>query len=69
MSAPIFFYIIQIREYLKKLETEYVDVTENPDDKEWVKKYRNETAWNVGRGDIEAELYGQIHSLEWVLRS
>lgn len=57
----------EIRERLKNLEDELFDIKNNPNDKQWIKDYHEETAWNVGRGEIESELYGQISELKWVL--
>jgi len=57
----------EIRERLKNLEDELMEIKHNPNDKQWIKDYHEETAWNVGRGEIESELYGQIDILKWVL--
>ena len=57
----------EIRERLKNLENELMEIKNNPNDEKWIKDYHEETAWNVGRGEIESELYGQIDVLEWVL--
>ena len=57
----------EIRERLRNLENELMEIKNNPNDKKWIKDYHKETAWNVGRGEIESELYGQIDILEWVL--
>ena len=57
----------EIRECIKNLENKLMEIKHNPNDKQWIKDYHEETAWNVGRGEIESELYGQIDILKWVL--